>query len=175
MGTQLSGSNKVYRTAEEASIGGVATAATFIRVRGVSVSGDVFDIGNLNAAMRGVATADGVATSSGACLDAKMNSPFASWPVACDSSLDAKSTPDMIFDLGNYRVFTKIVDTVEGNSDVSGLVTGGGELGGAGVVAANSAMINPPHIPYLYRMEIQAEANKASARERSNLSVLYGY
>lgn len=173
MGTRLSGSQRFYRTAEEASMGGVGTAAAFIRARGLSVPNDVFDkLGALIGPFAG--------TSSVLCFDQKIGLPTTSW-VNClpqDSTLDAKTNPDMTFVLGDgnnqYTVFTKIVDTVEGNSEVSGLVTGGGELGGAGVVAANSAMISPPHIPYLYRMEIQAEAN-ATGRERSNLSALYAF
>ena len=84
------------------------------------------------------------------------------------------SNSDLQFDLGDYRVFAKIIDTVQGNSETSALVTGGGQLGGAGVVASNSAMISPPHIPYLYSMEVEAQAS-ANPRERSSVSALYAY
>ncbi len=93
---------------------------------------------------------------------------------ADDKTFDPASNTDMTFELGTgptYRIFTKIVDTTKGNTDTSGLVTEG-ELGGTNTVNANSAMVSPPQIPYLYSVEVQAE-DSGNARERSNLSVLY--
>jgi len=163
-GTQLSGSQRFYRTAEEASLGGTEIATEFIMNRGVAP------------ALPGILTGTGAGTSSALCLTQKLTLSRAAWAncAAADMTLNAATNSDMRFDLGPYRVFTKIVDTVEGNSDVAGLVTGGGELGGAGVVAANSGMVSPPHIPYLYRMEVEAAAS-ANARERSRMSVLYAF
>jgi hypothetical protein len=163
-GTQLSGGQRFYKTAEEASLGGTEIAMAFIMNRGIAP------------ALPGILTGTGAGTSSAACMTQKLTLSRAAWAgcAAADMTLDAAINSDMRFDLGPFRVFTKIVDTVEGNSDVAGLVTGGGELGGAGVVAANSGMVSPPHIPYLYRMEVEATAS-ANAREKSRLSVLYAY
>jgi hypothetical protein len=172
-GSQISGFQKFYRTVEEASLGGASVTAAFIQYRGAA-SADM--TANLSNALYGNA-----AGSSAGCTAQKILLARASW-TACtsanDVSWDPTSNPDMRFDLvgltQTYRVFGKIIDTIEGNSENSTLVTGGGQLGGAGVVASNSAMISPPHIPYLYSIEIQAQ-NSATARERSSLSVLYAY
>jgi len=92
-----------------------------------------------------------------------------------NNSLDPATATDMTFTLlgvapqPNFNVFAKIVDTVEGNSDRSGL-----ELEGLGVVESGSGMIVPPHTPYLYRIELQAE-RAGAPDERANLSVLYAY
>ena len=169
-GTQISGYQKFYRTAEEASLGGVEISTSFIQARGVSVSGDLFHDLSAN-------IGDAVPGSSAGCTAQKLSSKKADWTScinANDLTWDPTSNPDMTFNLGNYSVFTKIVDTVVGNSEVSALVTGGGQLGGQGVVASNSAMISPPHVPYLYSMEVEARAS-ANPREKSNASVLYAY
>ena len=114
------------------------------------------------------------------CFTEKINLSKTDWTAECSPpemslSIDAGNvlTFDMNFDLGNFRVFTKIVDTAEGNSDTGGLVTSG-ELGGEGVVASNTGLMNPPHTPYLYRIEVQAE-DSTNPRERSRLSAEYAY
>jgi len=67
-----------------------------------------------------------------------------------------------------YRVYAKIVDTVEGNT--------GGEEGllGKGVVYAGSGEISVMKIPYLYTIEVDAE-NATNPSERAKLSILYQY
>jgi hypothetical protein len=65
-------------------------------------------------------------------------------------------------------VYTKIVDTVPGNSDLSGL-----QLEGAGV-AETSPLVKPLQIPYIYRIEIQGE-RKNNPTAQANLEVLYAY
>jgi len=177
-GTQISGYQKFYRTSEEAGLGGAAISASFIQARGVSVSGDLF--ADLSALLGDPANTSTTNAGAAGCTDQKIKLPTAQWTVCNPNDLtwDPSTAPSMIFDLPgpvqNYRVYTKIVDTVVGNSEVSALVTGGGLLGGQGVVASNSAMISPPHIPYLYSMEIQAQAS-TNPNEKSRLSVLYAY
>ncbi len=173
-GTQMSGSQKFYRTAEEASFGGANIAGALIQARGATVSGDLFD--KLSASI-----GDAVPSSSTGCTADKLGFAKSAWSSCTnpnDLTWDPTSNPDMIFDLGKYRVFAKIVDTVAGNSEVSNLVTGGGQLGGQGTVAANSAMISPPHVPYLYSIEIQAQdkdSDPLNPRERSDVEALYAY
>ncbi len=169
-GTQVSGFQKMYRTAEEASLGGAEATAAFIRARGNMVSDDFF--GRLSNALL-----KDDAGSSLNCTDRKLLFSTADWGADCgddDKTWDPTTNSDLKFDLSDYRVYAKIIDTVQGNSETSGLVGGGGQLGGAGVVASNSAMISPPHIPYLYSMEVQAEAID-NPRERSSVSALYAY
>jgi hypothetical protein len=168
-GTQLSGFHKFYRTSEEAAMGGVEASLAFIRAGGASVPGDVFH--ELQNARLGI----DAGTSSAACLGDKLNHSTADWHCgADDKTFDPTNNPDMTFELGTdptFMVFAKLVDTTKGNTDTSGLVTEG-ELGGTNTVNANSAMVSPPQIPYLYSIEVQAQ-DSGNARERSNLSVLY--
>jgi hypothetical protein len=66
-----------------------------------------------------------------------------------------------------YTVFSKIVDTVEGNSGGDeGLLKGG--------VVSSSGEIKVMSIPYLYTIEVDAE-NAANPSERSKYSILYQY
>ena len=73
----------------------------------------------------------------------------------------------MTFVLGSYTVFGKIIDTAVGNSGGDeGLLT-------KGVVNA-SGEITPMSIPYLYTIEIDAEAT-VNPSKRAKLSILYQY
>jgi hypothetical protein len=108
-----------------------------------------------------------------ACLKAKISSSSNSWPAGCNNSIEAKQSPDFTFNLQAsagqpFAVYSKIIDTVVGNSDVSGL-----QLEGGGV-AESSSVITPQHFPYVYRVEIQGE-RATNATERTKMSVLYAY
>lgn len=189
-GTQFSGAQKFYRTAEEAGFGGVELTTQYLASRGELdipvLPGLAFTSGcNCNDPYT---YTDNIDLMTGAASNRcdKLCSPTASWPVALDEnglagiqvSLNPKVNTDMQYTLPGllpvtYTVYAKIVDTVQGNSDVGGLVLSG-ELGGAGVVASNSGLVNPPHNPYIYRLEVQAEATN-NPREHSRMSVLYLY
>lgn len=67
-----------------------------------------------------------------------------------------------------FIVYSKIVDTVSGNSD-----TGGLQLEGGGV-AESSSLLTPQHFPFIYRMEIQGERQNNSTTQ-ANIEVLYAY
>lgn len=189
-GTTMSGAQKFYRTAEEASYGGMELATGYLANRGLS---------NIPA----TATFSGLPfTNSCNCVDPytfndnidritnarsgrcdRLCNPTAEWwtgesTLASQRALDnLPTTSDFQFVLGvapaTFTVFAKIVDTVQGNSDVGGLVTSG-SLGGAGVVASTTGMVTPPHNPYLYRLEVQSQAT-ANPRERARLSILYAF
>jgi len=181
--TIFSGSQKFYRTSEEAGFGGVELTTQYLASRGV------LDI----AALPGLAFTSGcncndpyiyddnIDLMTGAASNRcdKLCNPTASWPAALRPvSLDPTIAPDMQYTRPglqpvSYSVFAKVGDTVQGNSDVGGLVMSG-ELGGAGVVASNSGLVSPPHNPYLYRLEVQAQATN-NPREHSRMSVLYVY
>lgn len=72
----------------------------------------------------------------------------------------------------SFNVLVKIVDTVPGNSSTSG-TTG---LNSASAVAggASGEAITPMHIPYSYRVEVQAQRT-ANPLERANLTGVYLY
>jgi len=193
-GTRLSGAYRVFKSAEDASFGGTEIVQDYMSGKGdlylplLTVTDfrcvcDTNSDGN-------VTTNDNhewkVSTNTDmgrSCRCDKLctghfdSGGASNWTVcaADDSSLDPTINSDLQFTLGgNYDVFAKIVDTVEGNSDMGGLVTGGGSLGGGGVVASNTGLISPPQNPYLYRIEVQAQA-AVNVRERSRLSILYAY
>lgn len=108
------------------------------------------------------------------CLSDKLTKETSQWGSACSSTVSAKSGADFAFRLPSatggqpYAIYSKIVDTVFGNTDVSGL-----QLEGAGV-AESLSVITPQHIPYVYRLEVQAE-KVTNATEQANMSVLYAY
>jgi hypothetical protein len=163
-GTQISGIQKRYKTALEAGVGGAEVSYQVIGARG-----------NPN-----IPYISFTQTATDPCLTAKLNTrtSSANW-VNCDyakaSSLridpDDSATYDWSFDLGaspTYRVYAKIVDTVEGNS--------GGDEGllKHGVVSSGSGEVAVMSIPYLYTIEVDAQ-DSANPAERAKLSILYQY
>ncbi|MEK6691231.1 MAG: hypothetical protein AABY78_08040 [Nitrospirota bacterium] len=179
-GTQISGIQKRYKTALEAGIGGADITYQFIKLRGETTSTNSFKT-LLNTfglysdyTTPGACTGTNMLGASFTGLAAKLNAPTSTW-VNCDSSLTitpgTTSTYDITFQLGTgptYTVYSKIVDTVEGNS--------GGDEGllKSGVVISNPGEVAVKSIPYLYTIEIDAE-NTANSAERAKLSVLYQY
>jgi len=168
--TRLSAAHKQYKTAMEASQGGVELFAKqvipYIIQNGVT---------NLTTRFSGIDVALG--SNSSACMTEKISTATAAWTAACSAdskSFNPTSDADVKFTLqgmqGNFNVFTKIVDTVPGNSDLSGF-----ELldSGSGVTGSNAG-ISPMHIPAMYRIEVQGQKEN-NPKERSQLSVLYAY
>jgi hypothetical protein len=159
-GTQMSGMQKRYKTALEAGLGGADITYQLIAARG----DPNIPLTNFLITASNVGGID--------CLTPKLNSPTSSWPAACSNTLtidpNTQSTYDMRFDLGSYRAYAKIADTVEGNSGPdSGLIKGG-------VVAANTGEVNVMSMPFLYTIELDAE-NPNNSAERAKLSILYQY
>ncbi|MDI6744485.1 MAG: hypothetical protein QMD07_03805 [Thermodesulfovibrionales bacterium] len=187
-GTKTSGIQKRYKTALEAGIGGGEVSYQFIALRGDATNQTAF-INSLNAlplALNAAVTTPATCTTAAGCtgyatytgLAAKLNLPTSCWSAACDRLLtinpflpDPNTTYDMRFNLGTtttYRVYAKIVDTVEGNSaGDEGLIKGG-------VVSANPGDVTVQSRPYLYTIEIDAE-NPNNVDERAKVSVLYQY
>lgn len=150
-GSFVSGQQKRYRTAVEASRGGVEAMLQLIAERGTPLSYMVVD----NVDM----------------LAIKLNNTTGSWG-GLDNSilinpLDS-STYDMKVDLTTYTAYSKIVDTVQGNSGADeGLLK-------TGVVNTGSGEVTVQSIPYLYTIEVLAQS-QTNATERSKFSVLYQY
>lgn len=169
-GAQMSGAQKRYRTAMEAAYGGTDVAVKDIIpmiLRNYSTSTLVTQVQN---DFSGIGLQ---VDASQQCLQAKLTKPPSQWPSGCSNAMSAKQGPDMSFDLqatvgDPYKVYAKIVDTVSGNSDLSGL-----QLEGSGV-AESSPVLTPQHFPYMYRVEVQGERS-ANAREQANISALYAY
>ncbi len=151
-GSYVSGQQKRYRTAVEAGRGGVESMLQLIKSRGIAAG--YMTVGNQ------------------ASLDAKLGTPTTAW-IALDNAItidpDASSTYDMRVDLGStYRVYSKIVDTVDGNSVASD------ELLKTGVVNTSSGEVVVVGIPYLYTIEVLSQS-RTNATERSKFTVLYQY
>lgn len=121
----------------------------------------------------------GLAFSSDAniqqCFLQKLNRETSGWTQCSvdNLSMDPKQQPDIKLNLQSlngapYTIYAKIIDTVAGNTDMSGL-----QLEGAGV-AESLTVLNPKQLPYVYRMEIQAEKS-TNAIEQGSMTVVYAY
>ncbi|ACH38558.1 type IV pilus minor pilin PilX [Citrifermentans bemidjiense Bem] len=170
--TKLSGSQKNYRNALEASYGGteLLTREFIPKLFSNYSSG----IGPLITAYNtsGIGDIGLVASSS---LKVKLNTATDDWGTL-SKTLDAKDAPDLQFTLksldtaGNFKVYAKIVDTVPGNSDTTGI----DYLDSGAGVAGTGAGISPKHNPVIYTLEVRGERAN-NPKEKALLSVLYAY
>jgi hypothetical protein len=192
--SQISGMQKRYETAREAGVGGADVAYQFIAVRGDQTDTPSFeniikDLCPNDDPTKCITTSSSCTGTDGSGksypggtslrgLEAKLRTPSTSWSSACgpeDMSI-IPGTPtsyDLNFDIGTspyptYRVYAKIVNTIEGNSGIdAGLLS-------KGVVSSGSGEVTVVSNPFLYTMEVDAE-NLANPSERSKLSILYQY
>jgi Tfp pilus assembly protein PilX len=185
IGTSMSGFQKRYQTAQEAAKGGLELVTKEIVPRTISkaeLSADLSSMKGSIATDYSTVSLSFPATTSTACLQNKLlDSTWIgttnNWTScgAANMSLNPAEAPDITFRLaGNpgaadFNVLVKIVDTVAGNTDISGL-----DLQGMGVVETGSGMVTPKQNPYMYRLEIRAERT-TNPDERANLSVLFAY
>ena len=151
-GSFISGQQKRFRTAVEATRGGMEAMLQLISSRGNPTTPYTNQV--LNA---------GVVT--------KMTSVTGAW-AGLDNVItidpDTASTYDMRIDLGAYRVYTKITDTVDGNSGADeGLLK-------SAVVNSGSGEVTVVSVPYLYTIEVLSQS-QVNPTERSKLSVLFQY
>ena len=171
-GTKTSGLTKRYQTALDASNGGVEVLTKDIIPQAIGSSLSAV-VGSLPSAYQNMIS---YSSGSNACFNTKLLQPTSNWGTCNDSSLDPTSSPDMTIKLSgispqpDFMVYAKIVDTVQGNTDTSGLM-----LQGTGVVESGSGIVTPQHNPYIYRIEIQGQRDTANPDERAKLSVLYAY
>lgn len=153
-GSFVSGQQKRFRTAVEASHGGVEAMLQLIGTRGNPST----PYTNLN-----IPNLTGIQT--------KLSGPLGGW-AGLDNSItidpDVATTYDMRIDLGTYRVYTKVVDTVDGNSGADE------SLEKYGVVNTGSGEVTVVSVPYLYTIEVLSQSI-ANPSERSKISALYQY
>lgn len=168
-GTRISALNKKYKTAIEASYGGAEILTKeimpFVMLNYSSV--------NLRSDLQTKFSAVNLNVNSVDCLQKKLTKATSAWPSACTNIPNPKQSPDITYTMvataGNpFVVYSKIVDTVVGNSDIGGLT-----LEGAGV-AESSSVLTPQHFPYIYRVELQGE-RQSNAGAQANIEVLYAY
>lgn len=169
MGTKMSASQKVYRNSLEASYGGVDLVAKEIipKLFGRYSSGSDSLISTFGGSSK-------ISLVLGPSLQDKLEKDRRTgWPSSASTTPDAKISPDITFKLsgtnGNFMVYNKIVDTVTGNSDVSGR-----DLDPGIGVAGSGSGIAPKHSPHLITLEVQGE-RETNPKEKAMLSVLYAY
>jgi hypothetical protein len=155
-GSYVSGQQKRFRTAVEAGRGGMEAMFQIISDRGIPITPYTNQV-----------------VPNAAALGTKLAGPIATWGGLDNASMidprpGMESTYDMRIDIGTYRVYTKIVDTVEGNSSASD------ELLKSGVVNTSSGEVMVVSVPYLYTIEVLSQST-TNATERSKLSILYQY
>jgi len=165
--TRYSGLQKRYASANEAAIAGSAVITDFITYKG----GDTVFRQNY-------ATAIGLNTVLSAdCLADKLNEHTKDWR-GCDDSMlmdpASAATYDTHFLLGNYKVMTKIVYTIKGNTAqgtserrFTNTCVVHCEGGGAGDFASQV-------IPATYIVEVDAR-NTSNPEESSKITVLFQY
>jgi hypothetical protein len=167
---QRTGAAKRYKTALEASYGGTEI---FVKDLFPYIMRNYSGSQLVNQLQNDYQSVSATVSTTQQCLQAKLTKSTANWPAACSATLSPKSQPDLKLSLPGtnnqpFTVYSKIVDTVGGNTDISGL-----QLEGAGVAEA-VPVITPQHFPYVYRLEVQAE-RASNATEQANISVLYAY
>ena len=173
-GTRISASQKRYRSALAAANGGVELLNQEIIPRLLQMNESQY--GSVETQFSEI----NLHLQQSGCLKQKLNQPTYAWN-ACDkdqSSSDPANSPDATFrlngprDEAGFRVSTKIVDTVPGNSDknsVQLLDTG------SSVAGDDEGIIRPRHVPGLYNLTVQGVREGGESRERARLSVLYAY
>lgn len=166
-GTKVSAVHKRYKTSLEASYGGV----------------EVFTKEVIPMVLQGTSLSTLIMTANPStaspCFISKLSNAPSSWGAVCgpDSrTTDPKVQPDLMLTLQgsglqpNFTVYAKIVDTMPGNSDTSGIDM----LDSGAGVAYGSSGVSPKHMPATYRIEVQGEREK-NPLEKANLSILYAY
>lgn len=185
-GTRISGFQKTFRTTDEAGLGGVQIAAQFIKDNvWNAASGALLQSAVVNFNSPDQCLIDKLTTTRGEWATSDPAKYF--WPNCAGdraTAIDANLSPDFTFCTNSvncitptdpavpiFRVDTKIIDTVKGNTAANGI---GGQLGGEGVVSGGGTQISPPPNPTLYRIEVQAQ-DAVNPQQKSKYSVLYAY
>lgn len=178
-GTRMSGAHKRYRNSVEASYGGTEFVTKTIIPRllifnnystqKVEMQEDFASTLGLSFAPK----ASGVDP-----LKEKLFNPTAAWPAGVSKTVNPKDAPDMTLvfkgtgGAGEFKVYSKIVDTIPGVGlvDTSGVDYLDGGIGVAGTSATTATM----RTPNIYSIEVQGERASGS-QEKAALSVLYAY
>ena len=169
-GSEISGLQRKYQSSKEASLGAIDVLTKDILPR--VISGE-----ELSAAVTGMTVHDILPTiqadaARNACFRSKLTSITSAWAGGtCDSGSDATVNSDIIFNLKStststrpFVVSMKIIDTVSGNSDTSGIV----------LEVDEKELAKMQHFPFLYTIAADARPQN-STTERANIEVLYAY
>jgi len=169
-GTRISASQKRYRSALAAAHGGVELLSREIVPRLFQSETQTSlqdDFSSINLQLSGYG-----------CLQQKLKSSTTNWSScsAAQSSSDPAQSPDMTFTLSglpsepSFRVTAKIVDTVPGNSDTTGV----DYLDQGSSVSGREEGTRPRHVPGMFNISVQGVGGGAD-HEKGRLSLLYAY
>jgi hypothetical protein len=173
-GSEISGLQRKYQSSKEASLGAVdILTKEFIQrvIAGQNIGGQqAIDI--LGSFTWGTNSA--LVNTTNQCFYDKLTQPTSTWIASCSGTINPTDSPDVTFNLlsadnKSYQIRTKIIDTVKGNSNMSGVI-----LEGLGVTESGTGLITVKHNPYLYTIATQGQLPN-STTERANLEVLYAY
>jgi hypothetical protein len=177
-GSEISGLQRKYATSKEASLGALDIFTkdlipNILQDQAKGLSGVAAELAQGAGIVSSMAPGTGV---TNACFLSKLSSPTAGW-TGCTSATNPDPTvsPDVVLKLQSasggkpFEVRTKIIDTIFGNSNTSGLA-----LTGTGVVESGLNEIAAQHYPYLYTITLQGQQEN-STTERANFEVLYAY
>ena len=170
-GARVSGLEKRYQTAREASLGGIDVFTKEVLAGALQGTALNTIVGNF-ASLTNARVVQGASTT---CFRTKVLNSNGAWDASCGiANPDPKTNPDITFQLSAvapaqyFNVYAKIIDTTVGNSDRSGF-----SLEGQGV-SENVPGIAVEHFPYTYRIEVQGE-RQAAPEEKVKFSILYAY
>lgn len=171
-GTQVSASQKRYRSSLTAAQGGVELLTRELLPR--LFQGSVA-VSTLEQEYSPIA----LQFAKNDCLNQKLDLPAQSWDkcTPTQASTDPARAPDISFRLAGapsakgFSISTKIVDTVPGNSDRSNNEL----LDVGGSVTARDEVIHPQHVPAVYALSVQGMREEGGTREKARLAVLYAY
>jgi len=170
-GIEVSGIEKKYSVAREASLGGIEVFAK--EIIPAAIGGN--DLSKVVESFKKITNAKVFAGATNVCFTDKLTKSTANWGSTCSNTLDPVSSPDVTFTLSGaapaqpFQVYAKIVDTVVGNSNRSGII-----LEGEAVAGSQTGMITPRHFPYIYTMEVQSQREN-DASQKAGIEVLYAY
>lgn len=165
---QVSGSQKRYRNVLEASYGGSEIVLKDV-IPLILQGNTMTEIADEFPSDMNILSPSGITS-----LVTKLSLPTSKWPSTYNQTFNPKTSADITFNVpgtsaaSTYNVYAKIVDSKEGNTDLSGL-----QLEGAGVAEAAS-VVTPQHFPNVYRVEVLAE-RPVKTSEQAEVSVLYAY
>ncbi|KAF0219007.1 MAG: hypothetical protein FD174_2396 [Geobacteraceae bacterium] len=178
MGAKMSGAHKQYKSSLDAGYG----AATEVVPKDV-LNQLVINFSNYSSAATATGNVTPLFASIGLqfpvtsdILKQKIMLPRADWTMSdSNKSADPKVRPDVTFKLTGFsaqpgfNIYAKIIDTIPGNSDTSGV-----ELDAGLAVTGVGAGVAMQHLPSMYTIEVQAE-RETNPREKAQLSVRYAY
>ena len=175
VGTQMSGSQKQYKTALQAGLAASDILYQIIGYRGNTLSmDDLFDkLDAQGMTVTQTITSSCTGTGTGSGLTYKIQNSTGLWDdgTYCNQSLiidpSLASSYDLRMKMGSYTVFAKFVDTVAGNTGDDY------NLSNQGVVSSGELPVVP--IPSQYTIEVDAENTSLATPERAKLSILYQY